>query len=313
MSKSVDKATLINSLTRRYEHVPGGRRAIIIRDVVLLYEETKHLLADPSFNEELLKGDAGKFHQRCWEMILGRHLIKMGADIIRKRSGPDFGFGLKGRTIWIEAVAPNRTDAINDYYRAEALNRGGWFSADIFHLRWTQVLDGKITTYATYLEKGWVGPNDICIVAVNSGLLGSLGMMGKSSFPAPIDVLFGVGAEYAVINPDLMTIVDQGHRLEPSILNKNGSPVPKRFFLESGATHISAVLATGITPESWAPLVAVHNPTARNPLPLGNIGAEWEYYLENCGAHFELRVEQSKLGPVSVGERTAATLAPHDN
>jgi hypothetical protein len=138
------------------------------------------------------------------------------------------------------------------------------------------------------LKEGKVAPDDVCIIAVNSALLGSLGMVGKSDYPALIEVAFGAGSEYVSIDPTSMKIVDTGYRREP-IIKKKDSEVAKQFFLEADTRHISAILASGVGPEMWSPIIAVYNPLASNCLPRGSLGAEFEYYAEDQGDHYVVK------------------------
>lgn len=230
MREFIDTAAVIESVGQRYRHLPDELRFRIASHVACLYERLQGLFADPGFNTEFLDGDNAKFHQRYWELLLATHLTEIGIKIARNRSGPDFGFELDGKKMWIEAVAPNRSDDITTYYQNELRNGGGWHLADIFYVRWTQAIMEKIKKFRADVDKGRVGPTDICIIAVNSGLLGSLGMTGKSDYPIAIDVLFGVGAEYAVIEPHTMTIVEQGYRLEPTTTTRTVRRSRSAFF-----------------------------------------------------------------------------------
>lgn len=297
MRKSLDGKALIESLAKRYSHLPDESREKTVSRIASLYDETKLLLVEPGFTYELLNGDEAKFQQRYWEMLLAYQLGQTGARLTHERSGPDFCFELDGRKIWIEAVAPNRSPEINDYYNTEILNRGGWIAADIFALRWTQAITQKIEKFGRYLNKGQVRASDICVIAVNSGLLGSLGLTGKSDHPVLIDVVFGTGAEYALIDVNSMTIVEQGRKREPTVTNKNGSAVSKQFFMDANAQQISAILASAATPEWPTPFIAAYNPLAVNSLRRGQIGAEREYYAEDCGDHLEVRTERRLLQP----------------
>lgn len=289
MQKHIDQNTLIESLTRRYEHIPEERRNKIICDISLLHDEVKNLVADPTFNKALLNGDKAAFQQRYWEMLLAHHLMQIGVRVSHESSGPDFGFALDGRRIWIEAVAPDRSQDIDNLYKLEAENRSAWFKADIFYLRWTQAIIEKINKFTIYINQGRIRAGDICIIAVNSGILGSLGMTGKSTYPILIDVVFGVGAEYVTIDQYSSVVIDQGYRIEPTVAKTNRSTVPKNIFMDKKSSYISAILACGSTPEIWTPFIIAYNPLADNPLARGRIGADWEYYAENCGEHLEIK------------------------
>ncbi|HWX26607.1 MAG TPA: hypothetical protein VNZ53_04105 [Steroidobacteraceae bacterium] len=300
------KTELRSYLERRCAHLSAQNRERTISHVLSLYEAWSDTFVDPDFEGALrtaLRKDNGiEFQQRYWEMFLAQHLKQAGHRIARKKSGPDFWFEVDGKKIWIEAVAPERSADIDAHYRAELLNSGGWFHADPFHLRWTQAIREKVNKYSEYLKKGIVDKTDVCIVALNAGLLGSLGMVGKSDYPALVDVVFGAGAEYAVVDRASMKIVDQGYQREPVIM-KGKSPVAKHFFLEADTRHVSAILASGVSPEVWTPIIAAYNPHAPNSLPPGNLGAQFEYYAEECGDHYVVKTIRRENGDAPARSR----------
>jgi hypothetical protein len=288
-------AELISWLEVRYAALPEKRRSRVIPHVRSLYEAFGSF-ADRDF-DKCLQADDASFQQRYWEMFLAQHLRQAGHKIDRKKSGPDFWFESDGRKVWIEAVAAERGTGgeIDAFYSTELANRGGWFRGDIFHLRWTQAIRDKVNKYAHYLKNGKVAPDEVCVIAVNSALLGSLGMVGKSDYPALIEVVFGAGPEYVSIDRATMEVVDSGYRREPVIKKSDNIDVAKQFFLEPDTRHISAILASSIGPEMWSPMIAVYNPLASNCLPRGRLGAEFEYYAEDCGDHYEVKTARPSI------------------
>lgn len=44
------------------------------------------------FVSEITNGCDSTFHQRCWEMLLARHLVACGHSVTTNASGPDFRF-----------------------------------------------------------------------------------------------------------------------------------------------------------------------------------------------------------------------------
>jgi hypothetical protein len=64
------------------------------------------------------------------------------------------------------------------------------------------------------------------------------------------------------------------------------SAVTKQFFCNEEASQISAVLASPARPGEYGGFIAVHNPYARNPLPIGKSGADVEYFREDRGKYF---------------------------
>ena len=218
---------LLNFLKEKYCAQPAGRREIIVSHVITLWKEFRPF-ANLEFYNHLMSGNRGSYQQRYWEMLLARHLKSAGHKIRRKSSGPDFEFQFKDKTVWVEAVAPDRDQDIDLYYQRELREGGGYHTADIFQLRWTQAINDKVEKFAKYLCNGMIGEDDICVIAINSGLLGSSGMTGKSDYPILIDVVFGAGAKYVRIDRNSMTIVEQAYEREPFIMKR------KEFEPDSG-------------------------------------------------------------------------------
>jgi hypothetical protein len=67
--------------------------------------------------------------------------------------------------------------------------------------------------------------------------------------------------------------------------------VPVGNFLDPAYAGVSALLgcSTCYAPNGALEIVVVHNPLARNPLPVGFLGATTEYQAERRGDCYELR------------------------
>lgn len=275
-------------LSKKYLNRP--RSLETIRHVIALLGEFEPYI-DPGFSKDIFGGDASKFQQRYWEMALGCHLMDL-FNIRPKQSpaGPDFSFAIDQLCVHIEAIAPERSDDIIEWYEKEARDRSSWFSPRVFHLRWTHAISAKSHKFEKYKIQGIVRPNDVCIIAVNSGLLGSLGQVGNSNYPAVVDVVFGAGAEYVKIDVGTLTVIETGYRHEPFIEKNRHTLVEKRFFTSEAHSHISAILTSSATPENpTKSIICVHNPFSINPLPRGKIGAAIEYCVEEVDGVLTVR------------------------
>jgi hypothetical protein len=266
-------------IERKFESSPNKAR--IVQDIMDLLHSYEPYF-ESGFVRELFDGGDTKFQQRYWEMVLGLHLSKLSKLSSKPNpDGPDFQLSLAGRTVQVEAVAPERTKEINAWYASECANGGNWFDATPFHLRWTQAISSKSEKFRNYLLQNIISPTDVCVIAVNSGLLGSLGFCGHSDYPAVVDVVFAAGPEYCTLDAATLKPLESGYRHDPDIEKHSDCLVPKRFFTSAEHSHISAIVASSVTPPVRdAGLVCVHNPYATNPLPLGSIGAIWEYHTE---------------------------------
>lgn len=282
MKKTVLDLSKVNVfLKEKYKNLSNSRSDSIISHIEdALDKYTPYI--EKGFLNGLLGGNAAQFQQRYWEMVLGLHLAQLFTLVPKMNpQGPDFQFRLDGRVVNVEAVAPDKSVAITEWYKQEAREGANWFSPDVFHLRWTQAIKEKSDKFSKYRCDGSVSLSDICVIAVNSGLLGSLGQEGNSDYPAIVDVVFGVGPQYAKIDAQTMVIVESGYRREPCIKKNENTQVPKSFFTSTDHCHISAILTSCATPENNGQgIVCVYNPFAENPLPRGCIGAKIEYYIE---------------------------------
>lgn len=278
--KPLDFQEARHFLERKYQHAYGRSSAVRhILDCLRRFEP----YMENDFFKEFTSGDNAKFQQRYWEMALGLHLCEIaGLPQKPKSVGPDFQLNLDGRRVFVEAVAPDRTTIISDWYnRLDEQNEASRRDDVPFFLRWTQAISEKSDKFKKYAKLGLVSTDDICIIAVNSALLGAVGAMGRTDFPAAVEIAFGIGPEYCMIDVSTGDVVGTYFDDEPDLKKetKTGiSSVPKSFFTSPEHNHISAILASPASPLSQQlNLVCVHNPHAKTPLPVRSVRASWEY------------------------------------
>jgi type I restriction enzyme S subunit len=149
-----------------------------------------------------------------------------------------------------------------------------------------EVLMGKPDGFPGYLKNGVVGHDDIYVIAVNGRLLRGFGgtfgeLNGISQFPFAVEATFAIGPLHIRIDRNTLVSGQPKHQERYLMEKPIGQPVPADTFLTAEYSNISAIWATDICELSLrgsAPASAVvHNPRARNPLPLGFLPAQNEY------------------------------------
>jgi hypothetical protein len=110
-------------------------------------------LPNDDFIAELTNGKRPSFAQRAWEMLLARHLHLEGHTLIPTNGGPDIKFHLDGKTVWVEAVAPEPKGLPANWINPSFAGVRS-FPHEAILLRWTTALDAKWKKYGDYRKKG---------------------------------------------------------------------------------------------------------------------------------------------------------------
>ncbi len=233
------------------------------------------------------------------EVLLGDRLLHAGLQPTHQEPGPDFRLEHGGKTIWVEVITPLPTNIPTDWLEHTPGNSVN-FPAEAVLLRWTAAIKEKAEKLrgnaaqgkAGYLASGIVKEDDVCVIAVN-GLLLRGGGFGKgdgfpqfegiSQFPFAVEATCAVGPYAIKINRNTLQKVSAGHSHRPHLARPKGADVPADTFHDPSFAPISAVWAVDIgysaTLHKEQPMAVVHNPHARNPLPLGFLPAQDEFTL----------------------------------
>ncbi|WP_165677287.1 hypothetical protein [Metapseudomonas otitidis] len=259
----------------------------VINFLISIYDRFRtEGLADDHFEIELTSGDPNTYTQRMSELLLAEMLWSDGFNLSSNAKGPDFKATKAGRSAWIELVTPAQSAELAGLLTpvpGGTLLRS--FPHEEINLRWTSAISEKsqklmgdaLGKKKGYIADGIVDPNDIFIIAVNSRLLErspSGGLYGVSQFPAPVEVLFGIGPIEVVLSRETGDIEDQRNQHRPVLIKKKtGAAIPSNTFLDPHYSQISSVLglslieATSLGYGHFSELV--HNPQALNPTPPG--------------------------------------------
>jgi hypothetical protein len=274
----------------------------------LLSEFNKSGLASPHLASEVQSGDDGKLWARVWEAMLYRHLLGLGfkpCTTYMKKSGergPDFRIVYQEQIIWIEAVTPAPEGIPPDYLEPPKKGQVAFKSIpyDERLLRWTSVLRDKRAKLESDKKRGIIADNDCTIIAVNSCRLQDWAPndLGISRLPFAVEAVFPIGPLAFPITIDGQRDGEPANVPRYEIPKNNNSLVPTTNFLNPDYTNVSALLGSYHKPmmnpdyqkTGRISLTLVHNPLAAIPLPRGILGVENEYFAEEQGGHYILRL-----------------------
>lgn len=288
------------------KHIPGEHpRTVTVRQY--LASACKRFLdrrlADPKFLSELASGSSQKFWACISEALLADRLRDKTFGARQKRGkGPDFLVMNGSRKIWVEVVCPEPMHVPANWLNHES---GGvvHFPHEEILLRWTNSIKAKTEALIGsedgrkkgYLNSGLVAPDDAYVIAVNGCQLRSgpfSALIGISQFPFAAEAVFPIGPYQLRIDRETLKVVDRGHQHRPYVLNKNGAKVPAYTFWDPRFNPVSAVWAVDLNGGSAIgnsePTIVVHNPNAKNPVPLAFLPADDEYMAVAEGDEFVL-------------------------
>lgn len=267
-------------------------------------------LTDPNFEKEIASGRDYTFEQRTWEMTLANHLANEGHALSSSDNGPDLRLVDRGRTVWIEAIAPTPEGLPDRWLDPPQCDDVISVPMEKMLLRWTAALkekmeklegrtlvrDGVEKRRPGYREQGIVGNDDIYVIAIDPICLtnGRLIDDGTSGTPLAFEAALPAGPWAFRVDHNDRVGRAAVRTARYTIKNRNEADVPTDSFLSPSYAHVSAVVAASAIhrPETQRlRMIVVHNPLAKNPLPPGLFGAHAvEWTPERVGdGEFEFR------------------------
>ena len=266
-------------------------------------------LADPKFIDELVSGSDSKFWSCVSEALLAERLKdKTFPTRAKPGYGPDLLVLCGNRKVWIESICPEPTGLPDAWLNIQP-NTVGDFPHQAILLRWTAALKAKAEKllgssdgqFPGYLAKGVVGPDEPYVIAVNGCRLRHgpfSALLGISQFPFAAEAVFPIGPYQLQISRETLKVVERGHQVRFHIENRNKALVPTSMFLDPHFAAVSAVWATELDGSSVVGnqerSVVVHNPLAKNIVPVGFLNADDEYMAVKDGDEYVFsKVEQA--------------------
>ncbi len=260
--------------------------------------------ADSGFVREFPNDPDGRF----WEMYLTVELVRQGKNV-RPRSelpttvrdaSPDIRIVEGGRTIWLEAIAPDIGELANLDRVPELvpINRGG--SAQRaprrqVELRISGALLQKTNAFQRYKERGLVGEQDVCLVAI-SGLRFFAQSASIGLTPAATAV-YPLGNQFVTLDRDTFEQVDSGYHYSEEIGRSAATGIPRYAFLHDRFSKIGGLIWSRRSIGSFIgksnDFVFVHNISAKNRLPTSWASWSEEDLVSQVG---EERYELTTIG-----------------
>lgn len=204
--------------------------------------------------------------------------------------------GNAGLDIWIENIKGwgEFVAATDDEAGKKKNLEGVIFPSENYHLlRLTSVIDSKISKIKKDIEKGLVKKNNPIILFVSSGgLRDPFLLTPQGSVSSYLRTVFPLGEVVLYVRPtEGSSEMRRDYKLG---IPKKNTFISNDFFLKEENAHISAIIFSFQTilqhfffPElefkSGDDFVIVHNPLAKNPMPIGLLKGHHEYKcsLEN--------------------------------
>ena len=239
--------------------------------------------ANGHFVRELTKGEDGPFFERVWEMMLGRHLVQCGYDVISppEPGRPDFRCAKSGTVTWVEATCATAGRDVALASDADWLRSSGYVPHDNLLLRWTNALQQKIKQCAAHRRAGIVAPGEGYLIVINGGLIatGNWGF-GVSQLPFVVEATLAVGALQFSYDRETLAFKGAEHRVRTHAVKENAAAVGTAAFYDRSNAGISALVGCGSMRVECPtlPLLVAHNPLADRPFPTGILGPhtrEW--------------------------------------
>lgn len=266
---------------------PSNEKTHLIERHILNLWSQFSSLADSNFVGELCNGSDNTFYQRYWEMSLGCRFLDLGLEVKSANLGPDFELSVDGKTVWVEAIAPDIGSGKN---KVPELIYGQVRSvpSNEILLRWTAAIEEKANRRVSYLESGVIDECDPFLIAINSSLLGPSGFHGISQYPCALEAVYPVGPQQVSFSKETLEVVSSDLQFRPKIKNVNGAEVATHRFLQPEYSGISGLIASNEKPydpplNGQMPLIVVHNQNAHAPIRSEILGADIEYSVVRIG------------------------------
>jgi len=178
-------------------------------------------------DKEFIKEFGRHVEERFSEMYLGVRLLDC-RKALRKRdrlakaerdAGPDFCIQKGRRKIWVEVIAPSSGDETNLDKVPNLFASGADSDARRkIELRIAGALKTKADKFARYREKGIIGPNDSCIVAIGASQFAhEADAESGAGLPLPVTTVFPFGEEVIAIDPQTAEFASLSHKYSGEI------------------------------------------------------------------------------------------------
>ena len=235
----------------------------------------------PYADTNFLREAKDNFTERFWEMYVGCTLLDCGYEIgTPGDEGPDLYADVREERVWFEATAPSPGTG-DDQVPEPVLGKATRVPDDQILLRLTGAIDAKRQHFEAAETKGITSEHDGAVICINGR---NIPHSISDYWPHRIvRAVFPIGYPTVTVGPETSEAVDSGFDLRPHLEKASGTEIPTTGFTDSSLAMISALIYSRVdcaNPPSRLgdDFICVHNPNARNPLPIGFLGRGLEYF-----------------------------------
>ena len=263
-----------------------------------------HDLADNNFVDRF----PYEFHQRWFELYLGATLRDANIDVSAPKPGPDFCAAIGGRSIYIEAIAPEAGDPLHADHVPEPAYEdadGNINAVQVPHTPITLRLAGafhkKAGAYNKYRLKRTIARDAVCVIAIN---LRDIPHAWADDGDFWVRALYGVGDRYVAFDQDGNAAVEGRHHREfLHGANADGPATEVASLLDATHADISGVIgsaagAGNVRGPLGDDFVLMPHATAMSPYPPGFIARGMELKLTKSAEAGRWDVETVDYGAV---------------
>jgi hypothetical protein len=233
--------------------------------------------ADTNFLQEFSKEPDDRF----WEMYLAVVLLK-ARKRLRKRAqitkssrnkGPDICIPKRRRKIWVEAIAPDPGDEVDNLDKVPdllAASEDGKRDSPRreVELRITSALYKKMQYFHSLKKEGVVAETDSCVIAISVGKFALQAV--DVGLPHAVTAVYPFGAEHYTVDAKTLAIVDRQYEFSVDIKRTNKDPIPRSAFQNELFADISGLIwsrrAIGNFLGQPDDFIFVHNQAAERPI-----------------------------------------------
>lgn len=247
-----------------------------------------HPLADSHFVSEFSRN----CYSRFWEMYLGCTFLDAGHRPFSTAAGPDLSITTDFSTIRIEAIAPSN-GAASHPDTVPLIVDGVVQSVPVEKvlLRYRAALEEKHRKYKDYLNAGSLTPADPYVIAVNGSNVRFAGWIDEP--PIGMQAVFPLGDLTVTFSKDPEVDEEAFFAHRSAVTKSSGATVLTNIFLEPRYSEISAAIFSHVDPANHPErlgddFVLIHNPSAKNPLPMGFLPRGREFVARQSGDEYHV-------------------------
>lgn len=259
-----------------------------------MWERCRHLVGDRNFQEQA-KRDYGA---ATWHLLLLNCLLDQGHRVEPANgAGPDILVMLDGRRIWIEAIAVKPGTGEDEVEQPPEMQIYSPEDTKII-LRHTAGLKEKLGKYHVYRERGYVGPEEPYLIALNVGNVPESDFIADDVVSYLEQAVFGIGDEQFHISVETGEITGMSHVVQREITKpSNAAAVPTLAFMGDDYAGVSGVIYSvhhfaNSFHENGKDISVLHNPKATNAIPRNWLRFGREKWVEGN----ELRMKKYDMG-----------------